>query len=287
MRLDQDNTRRLLPVFVFDMALQEPLLLDGWRQSVAFEDMVIVVRSSVATYTTYFQCNHGHVDIDLRELTRPILAGVAQSAWGVADTALHYSHGAGRDWNYLWSAGSTPFSPISAMATYSFVQVRCCCGRPARTCTRTWLWCQMGGVAPAGGMCQWQLVMHQVYPCIWSKDCSAPAVLQVAPHARVQALSMRAPAQCANITPPPHAVPAMHPQVDAARRNLVLSSLNHSVAYVSMLLQDLDKLSGDGTAKSALPPEAARTFRQRINMIRWAGRGLQVAALPGMCTTSA
>ncbi len=164
MRLDQDNTRRLLPVFVFDMALQEPLLLDGWRQSVAFEDMVIVVRSSVATYTTYFQCNHGHVDIDLRELTRPILAAVAQSAWGVADTALHYSHGAGRDWNYLWSAGSTPFSPISAMATYSFVQVSAllwqagCCGRQART----WWCCQAGVGAAAGGMCRPQLVSRDL-----------------------------------------------------------------------------------------------------------------------------
>jgi hypothetical protein len=74
----------------------------------------------------------------------------------------------------------------------------------------------------------------------------------------------------------------MRSQVDAARRNLVLSSLNHSVAYVSMLLQDLDKLSEDGYAKSALPQEAARTFRQRINMIRWARRG---AALPCTCTT--
>jgi hypothetical protein len=44
VRLETDATRRLLPVFVFDMSTQEPLLLDGWRQSVAFEDMVIVVR---------------------------------------------------------------------------------------------------------------------------------------------------------------------------------------------------------------------------------------------------
>ena len=49
------SSGRLIPVFVLDLETHEGLLLDGTEQAVAYDDMVIAVRTKGAPIPSHYQ----------------------------------------------------------------------------------------------------------------------------------------------------------------------------------------------------------------------------------------
>ena len=96
-------------------------------------------------------CNGNTIRIDPRDATRPVLAALLQSIWGIAPTYLYYSYlffsysphlslllqvlfddDTHQTWNqvlkrvesnYLWSLSLTPFAPFSIHTNLSFAHV--------------------------------------------------------------------------------------------------------------------------------------------------------------------
>ena len=118
----------ILPVFVFDTSAgSSPVLLDGWRQAVALpaadgHSAVVAVVGGTHTVPTFFGCHQKQLHLDPSDATRAVLAATLQAGWAVAETALAWSPATGRSWAWLWAHGPTPFGPLSALATLSFVQ---------------------------------------------------------------------------------------------------------------------------------------------------------------------
>ncbi|CAA7051939.1 unnamed protein product [Microthlaspi erraticum] len=120
---EEDDFARVLPVYVFDLDINTPLLIDRYHQSVAFRDMVIAVRTRGTQTVSDYTCNGRHVFVHTRDLERPLVGSILQSMWGVSSTHLTWSprHNATLV-DYTWSVGQTPFGPFSDISSLSFVQ---------------------------------------------------------------------------------------------------------------------------------------------------------------------
>eukprot|EP00252_Welwitschia_mirabilis_P006738 TRINITY_DN17640_c0_g1_i1.p1 TRINITY_DN17640_c0_g1~~TRINITY_DN17640_c0_g1_i1.p1 ORF type:complete len:684 (+),score=9.83 TRINITY_DN17640_c0_g1_i1:93-2144(+) len=114
---------RVLPVYVFDLDMDRPLLLDRFHQAVAFKDMVIAVRTWSSQSMMDYSCNGRHIIMQARSLERPIVGALLQSLWGVSPTHLTWSPRHNNTLvDYTWSVGQTPFGPFTEMTSLSFVQ---------------------------------------------------------------------------------------------------------------------------------------------------------------------
>ncbi|GIL88964.1 hypothetical protein Vretimale_16242 [Volvox reticuliferus] len=114
------ETHDTLPVFLFDLSMKdEALLLDGALQAAAFPDMVVAVATRANSAHTRFSCGYATRHIKPSEVTREVLGGILQSAFGVAHIALRYHPASGTGWDYLWAIGATPFGPLSDMMSIS------------------------------------------------------------------------------------------------------------------------------------------------------------------------
>lgn len=116
-----------LPVFVYQLRNKnEVVMLDGWRQAAALEGpLVVAVQSagdSPEIMASHFWCQEQNVRRDVNSVTQAVLAAVLQAGWGVADTSLSWSPASGQEFNYLWSLGQSPFSPLSTLSSISFAQ---------------------------------------------------------------------------------------------------------------------------------------------------------------------
>ncbi|KAJ4900930.1 hypothetical protein Rs2_14881 [Raphanus sativus] len=120
---EEEEFARVLPVYVFDLDVNTPLLLDRYHQSVAFKDMVIAVRTRGTQSVSDYTCNGRHVFVHTRDLERPLVGSILQSMWGVSSTHLTWSprHNSTLV-DYTWSVGQTPFGPFSDISSLSFVQ---------------------------------------------------------------------------------------------------------------------------------------------------------------------
>lgn len=121
--IPEEDSGRVLPVYVFDLDNNMQLLLDRFHQSVSFKDMVIAVRTKSIQTVSDYNCNGRHVFVHTRELERPLVGSILQSMWGVSPTHMRWSP----DHNdtlldYTWSVGQTPFGPFSDILSLSFVQ---------------------------------------------------------------------------------------------------------------------------------------------------------------------
>ena len=113
----------VLTVYLFDLARDEPLLLDGESQVVAFEDMVIAVQSNTARQPADYECDDeddgtGRGD-EGGEGEGGMVAGVVsallQTGWGVPPTHLSFSALHNRSHtDLLWSLSGTPSSPFAS-----------------------------------------------------------------------------------------------------------------------------------------------------------------------------
>ncbi|CAO2820899.1 unnamed protein product [Amaranthus hypochondriacus] len=120
---EEDDFKRFLPVFIFDLDYNLMLLLDRFHQSVAFKNMVIAIRTRNTQTVSDYTCNGRHVFTQTRELERPLIGSILQSMWGVSPTHLIWSSRHNTTLvDYTWSVGQTPFGPFSQMSSLSFVQ---------------------------------------------------------------------------------------------------------------------------------------------------------------------
>ncbi|KAL2898577.1 Large tegument protein deneddylase [Bienertia sinuspersici] len=120
---EEDDFKRVIPVYVFDLDLTNLLMLDRFHQSVAFKDMVVAIRTKNTQTVSDYTCNGRHVFTQTRELERPIIGSILQSMWGVSPTHLQWSSNHNTTLvDYTWSVGQTPFGPFSEMSSLSFVQ---------------------------------------------------------------------------------------------------------------------------------------------------------------------
>ncbi|KNA11203.1 hypothetical protein SOVF_137360 [Spinacia oleracea] len=120
---EEDDFKRVIPVFVFDLDDNTLVMLDRFHQSVAFKDMVISIRTRNTQTVSDYTCNGRHVFTQTRELERPLIGSVLQSMWGVSPTHLIWSPRHNTTLlDYTWSVGQTPFGPFSEISSLSFVQ---------------------------------------------------------------------------------------------------------------------------------------------------------------------
>ncbi|CAI7884427.1 unnamed protein product, partial [Closterium sp. NIES-54] len=77
---------RFFPVFLFDLHHPTPLLLDGRHRALAYDDMVLAVRTTAPPLPSHFMCEGEVVDVDPSNVTRPVLSAILQTAWGLAPT---------------------------------------------------------------------------------------------------------------------------------------------------------------------------------------------------------
>ncbi|MEW5315415.1 MAG: hypothetical protein WDW38_006846 [Sanguina aurantia] len=103
----------VIPVFMFDLSTDEPLLLDGELKAAAFHNMVLGVTTKAASAPTHFHCNFMPLELDPTDANREVLGAVMQSGWGVADSSLYHHPASGQSARHLWSIGNSPFGPYS------------------------------------------------------------------------------------------------------------------------------------------------------------------------------
>ncbi|CAI5987389.1 unnamed protein product [Closterium sp. NIES-64] len=109
---------RFFPVFLFDLHAPYPLLLDGRHRALAYDDMVLAVRSTAPPLPSHYMCEGEGVDMDPSNVTRPVLSAILHTAWGLAPTHEAWSaiHNASQH-DYRWSSGMTPMGPFSRHLT--------------------------------------------------------------------------------------------------------------------------------------------------------------------------
>ena len=121
---------RVVPVFVYSLAHERPLLLDEQHVAIAHRDMVLAVQTRPPHYSKMLYTDprdappappavpldeacHGQPrKLDAHELRRPLLAALLQTGWGVAPSHVRWStaHNASVA-ELLWAVGRTPFGP--------------------------------------------------------------------------------------------------------------------------------------------------------------------------------
>ena len=122
---DDGGGRRVIPVFLFDSARTEALLLEPGRDSVAaFPDMVVAVRTRSPSRISSSRCQDLPVLTEPADVHRALLGAVLTSGWGVAPTRLTWSESRGsaaRD--DAFDVGNSPFgelSPVGRRGRLSF-----------------------------------------------------------------------------------------------------------------------------------------------------------------------
>ncbi|EFA79108.1 hypothetical protein PPL_07933 [Heterostelium album PN500] len=119
--LDYRNNRLIIPVFLFDISFKDLLLLDRTHQAVSFNDMVIAIQTQSQRISD-FKCDQ-ILQIDATDATRPVLASLLETIWGISPTQLSLAKNSDTpDFNYIWSLGFNPFSIFSPHKSISFSQ---------------------------------------------------------------------------------------------------------------------------------------------------------------------
>lgn len=113
---------RRVPVYVFNLGLEEAVLIDRTLQAKTTDGVVVAVQSVGERVALDSQCNSKRLEFDPRTAARPALAAVLQTL-GVASTDQIWNRHTQRiETNYLWSIGHTPFGGFSANSALSFAQ---------------------------------------------------------------------------------------------------------------------------------------------------------------------
>ncbi len=91
--LDQSDDQ--IPIFLFHFSSETTVLLDRYYQAVSYNDMVLAVQSNgFPFYSDFMQvhtstadsssCGDTTVLLDPRDVTRPVLSAVLETAWGIS-----------------------------------------------------------------------------------------------------------------------------------------------------------------------------------------------------------
>eukprot|EP01132_Coremiostelium_polycephalum_P007593 gene7593-9337_t len=112
----------VVPIFLFDISYKDILLLDRAYQAVPFQDMVIAIQTQSDHIRVDFKCDR-QLYIDSTDSTRPVLASLLQTIWGITPTHFNLPKNSKTiDNSYLWSMGYNPFSVFSTQKEISFSQ---------------------------------------------------------------------------------------------------------------------------------------------------------------------
>eukprot|EP00897_Mesotaenium_endlicherianum_P006582 jgi/Mesen1/5952/ME000301S05071 len=122
MELEATDSWRMIPIFLLDLDSIETILLDRTDQAVAYDDMVLAVRTKGPKYASEFTCNGEAVQLDPTDVTRPALAALLQTGWGITPPYMTWSklHSRIED-DYRWAVGKTPFGPFSTSRELSLL----------------------------------------------------------------------------------------------------------------------------------------------------------------------
>jgi len=113
----------VVPVFIFDISDLDILLIDRTHQAVSFPDMVVAIQIPLSRAIFDYTCSGRTVAVNPKDATRPVMAALVSTLWGVAPTyqAWDVQHSQVKE-NYMWAVGNTPFGPFSSATTLSFAQ---------------------------------------------------------------------------------------------------------------------------------------------------------------------
>ena len=89
--IPKEDFGRVLLVYVFDLDHNSLLLLDQYYRSVAFKDMVIVVRTRNTQVVSDCSYNGRHMFTQTRKLEKLLVGSILQIMWVVSSTHLSWS----------------------------------------------------------------------------------------------------------------------------------------------------------------------------------------------------
>ena len=114
------KSTRHIPIYIFSINYDTPVLVDKYYQAKALQDMVIAVQTNFFKHRTRIQCNDNTVNWNLRNPLRQILSCCALTLGGVIPPHISYSRGRQRaTQQWLWSIGDNPFSHTSHSYRFS------------------------------------------------------------------------------------------------------------------------------------------------------------------------
>lgn len=119
---NHDGTTRVLSAYVYNLATEEPVLVDRLNQAKAFGDTVIAVQTKSPPLVVDMTCDGKSMQFDPQDSSRATLGALLQSGWGVAATEELWGARGRVEHSYLWSVGHTPFGYFSASRMLSFAQ---------------------------------------------------------------------------------------------------------------------------------------------------------------------
>ena len=113
---ERRRTRRVVPVFVFDLARSDPLLLDRRFISRAFPDMALLVRTRAAELVDpRAACGGFPQTFAQASLARPLLAAALETAFAAAPTSRVWSEAKrAAEVDPLFAVGNDPWGTLSA-----------------------------------------------------------------------------------------------------------------------------------------------------------------------------
>ncbi|XP_065829789.1 uncharacterized protein [Oscarella lobularis] len=115
------ETHNAVPVYLFSLQSFESLLLDGNKQAVAFDDMVIAVQTKKLEYPCATSCVNGKFQMASGDMTRPIAAALLTTLYGILPSHFVMRHHVNKTESFpLWSTGLTPFGYLSDSLELSF-----------------------------------------------------------------------------------------------------------------------------------------------------------------------
>eukprot|EP00118_Oscarella_pearsei_P008474 m.43819 g.43819 ORF g.43819 m.43819 type:complete len:676 (+) comp33477_c0_seq9:68-2095(+) len=124
-KADEDSsafeTYHTVPIYLFSLQTAEAVLLDGEKQAVAFDDMVVAIQTKAKASPCIIECLNGKFETVSSDLTRPVISALLNTIYGVMP-----SHLIGNRYEnktepfYLWSTGLTPFGYLSSSSDLSF-----------------------------------------------------------------------------------------------------------------------------------------------------------------------
>jgi len=114
-----------VPVFLFSLDDEDPVLIDKHYTAKSLSNMVLVVQNRAQTWDSRLACNGRKVTWNLRNPMRATLAAVAQHVGGVLPSHVTYSLPHARTaQSWLWATGNHPFAATGAEHGSSFSQLQ-------------------------------------------------------------------------------------------------------------------------------------------------------------------
>ena len=105
------ETSRHIPIYLFSVNYDTPVLVDKYYLAKGLKDMVVAVQTNFGRYRTKLQCNNKYIHWNLQNPIKQILSAAALTLGGLVPPHISYSRSrmvATQNW--LWSIGDNPFS---------------------------------------------------------------------------------------------------------------------------------------------------------------------------------